>query len=120
MANAVQKLEGRLHALKKKIAKQDEVIEELGSELGNAAGDLAEIQGLIRALKNPDIIVNGAPSLTLDRVQVMENGDIRVLPPSPSPIVTGVGIASADETCVVVPEPEKNGAKPEKEAVSAG
>ena len=111
MANAVQKLEGRLHALKKKIAKQDEVIEELGSELGNAAGDLAEIQGLIRALKNPDIIVNGAPSLTLDRVQVMENGDIRVLPPPPAPVI---------ETCVVAPEPEKNGVKPEQEAVHAG
>ena len=110
MANAVQKLEGRLHALKKKIAKQDEVIEELGSELGVTAGDLADAQNIIRAMKNPDMLVAGAP-MTLDRVQVMESGDIRVLPPPPAPVI---------ETCVVAPEPEKNGTKPEQEAVHAG
>ena len=110
MANAVQKLEGRLHALKKKIAKQDEVIEELGGELGVTAGALADAQNIIRAMKNPDMLVAGAP-MTLDRVQVMESGDIRVLPPPPAPVI---------ETCVVAPEPEKNGTKPEQEAVHAG
>jgi hypothetical protein len=53
------------------------------------------------------MMVNGA-SLTLDMVQIMENGDIRLLPPTPAPIT---------ETCVK--EPEKNGKKPEKEAVHA-
>ena len=119
MANAVQKLEGRLHALKKQIVKLTEANEELGGELGITAGDLADAQNIIRALKNPDMLVDGAP-LTLDRVQVMESGDIRVLPPPPTPIVTGVGIASANDACVVALEPEKNGTNPEKEAVNAG
>jgi hypothetical protein len=42
-------------------------------------------------------------------VQIMENGDIRLLPPTPAPIT---------ETCVKAPEPDKNGKKPEKELVS--
>jgi hypothetical protein len=110
MANAVQKLEGRLHALKKQIVKLTEANEELGGELGITAGDLADAQNIIRALKNPDMLVAGAP-MTLDRVQVMESGDIRVLPPPPAPVI---------ETCVVALEPEKNGTNPEKEAVNAG
>ena len=99
--------QGIIHALRKKIAKLDEVIEELGSDIGNTAHNLAEAQNIIRALKNPDMMVNGA-SLTLDMVQIMENGDIRLLPPVPTPIT---------ETCVK--EPEKNGKKPEKELVNA-
>ena len=102
-------LDGVIHALRKKLAKQDEVIEELGSELGDTADNLANAQNIIRALKNPDMMVNGA-SLTLDMVQVMENGDIRLLPPVPAPIT---------ETCGKAPEPEKNGKKPEKEPVNA-
>ncbi len=97
--------QGIIHALKKKIAKLDEVIEELGSDIGETSRILAEAQNIIRALKNPDMMVNGA-SLTLDMVQIMENGDIRLLPPPPAPIT---------ETCVQAPEPEKNGKKPEKE-----
>jgi len=100
-------LQGVIHALKKKIAKLDEAIEELGSDIGKTADDLANVQNIIRALKNPDIMVNGA-SLTLDMVQVMENGDIRLLPPPPAPIV---------ETCVKAPEPEKNGKKAVEAAV---
>jgi hypothetical protein len=46
----------------------------------------------------------------MDRVQVMETGEIRLLPPTPTPIT---------ETCVKAPEPDKNGKKPEKEAVNA-
>ena len=95
------------------------MISEISADLGKTADNLANTQNIVRALKNPDMLVDGAP-MTLDRVQVMENGDIRVLPPDPTPIVTGVGIAGADETCVGTPEPEKNGTKPEKEAVSAG
>jgi hypothetical protein len=56
------------------------------------------------------MLVAGA-SMTLDRIQVMESGDIRVLPPPPAPVI---------ETCVVALEPEKNGTNPEKEAVNAG
>ena len=77
--------------------------------LGKTADDLANLQNIVRALKNPDMMVNGA-SLTLDMVQIMENGDIRLLPPTPTPIT---------ETCVQAPE--KNGKKPEpaKEPVHA-
>ena len=103
--------QGIIHALRKKIAKLDEVIEELGSDIGETSRILAEAQNIVRALKNPDMLVNGA-SLTLDMVQVMENGDIRLLPPTPAPIT---------ETCVQAPEPDKNGKKPEpaKEPVNA-
>jgi hypothetical protein len=83
------------------------MIEEITADLGKTADDLANAQNIIRALKNPDMMVNGV-SLTLDMVQVMENGDIRLLPPPPAPIT---------ETCVK--EPEKNGKKPEKELVNA-
>ena len=97
-------LRGRIHALEKKIAKQDEVILELGDELGDTADNLASAQNMVRGLKNPDMLFNGA-SLTLDMVQVMENGDIRVIPPpTPSP-----------DTCTQ----DKNGKKPEKELVNA-
>jgi hypothetical protein len=90
-------------------AKYQKMITEITADLGKTADDLANAQNIIRALKNPDMMVNGA-SLTLDMVQVMENGDIRLLPPTPAPIT---------ETCVKAPEPDKNGKKPEKELVNA-
>ena len=102
-------LRGRIHALEKKIAKQDEVILELGDELGDTADNLANAQNMVRALKNPDMLIDG-DSLTLDRIQVMETGDIRIIKPTPAPIT---------ETCVQAPEPDKNGKKPEKEPVNA-
>ena len=104
-------LRGRIHALEKKVAKQDEVILELGDELGDTADNLANAQNMVRALKNPDMLIDG-DSLTLDRIQVMETGDIRIIKPTPAPIT---------ETCVQAPEPEKNGKKPEpaKEPVNA-
>ena len=89
--------------------KYTKMIAEITADLGKTADDLANAQNIIRALKNPDMMVNGA-SLTLDMVQIMENGDIRLLPPPPAPIV---------ETCVKAPEPDKNGKKPEKELVNA-
>jgi len=100
-------LRGRIHALEKKIAKQDEVILELGDELGDTADNLANAQNMVRGLKNPDMLFDGV-SLTLDMVQIMENGDIRLLPPTPAPIT---------ETCVQAPE--KNGKKDSKELVNA-
>ena len=81
--------------------KYTKMVAEISADLGKTADDLANAQNIIRALKNPDMMVNGA-SLTLDMVQIMENGDIRLLPPPPAPIV---------ETCVKAPEPEKNGKK---------
>ena len=51
-------------------------------DLGRTADKLALAQNILRALKNPDMLVDGAP-LTLERLQVMENGDIRTLPPPP-------------------------------------
>ena len=88
--------------------KYTKMIAEITADLGKTADDLANLQNIIRALKNPDMMVNGSPNLTLDMVQIMENGDIRLLPPVPTPIT---------ETCVK--EPEKNGKKPEKELVNA-
>ena len=88
--------------------KYTKMIAEITADLGKTADDLANAQNIIRALKNPDMMVNGSPNLTLDMVQIMENGDIRLLPPTPAPIT---------ETCVK--EPEKNGKKSEKELVNA-
>ena len=85
--------------------KYTRMIEEISTDLGKTADDLANLQNIVRALKNPDMIVDGA-SLTLDRLQVMENGDIRVMPPPPAPIT---------DRCVQ--EPEKNGKKSAKELV---
>ena len=96
-------LRGRIHALEKKIAKQDAVILELGDELGDTADNLANAQNMVRGLKNPDMLFDG-DSLTLDRIQVMENGDIRIIKPMPAPIT---------DRCVQ--EPQKNGKKTEKE-----
>ena len=89
-------------------AKYPKLIAEITADLGKTADDLANAQNIIKALKNPDMMINGM-SLTLDMVQVMENGDIRLLPPPPAPVIT--------ETCVQAPE--KNGKKPEKDLVNA-
>ena len=87
--------------------KYTKMVAEISADLGKTADDLANAQNIIRALKNPDMMVHGA-SLTLDMVQIMENGDIRLLPPQPAPI-----------TARCVQEPQKNGKKPEKELVNA-
>ena len=85
--------------------KYTKMIEAITNDLGRTADKLAFAQNILRALKNPDILWRGAP-LTLDRIQVMENGDIRDLPPQP------------EMTCIeeVTKEFGKNG-KEEKEAV---
>ena len=88
--------------------KYTKMIAEITADLGKTADDLANAQNIIKALKNPDMMVNGV-SLTLDMVQVMENGDIRLLPPPPAPAIT--------ETCVKAPE--QNGKKDAKELVNA-
>jgi hypothetical protein len=88
--------------------KYTKMIAEITADLGKTADDLANAQNIIKALKNPDMMVNGV-SLTLDMVQIMENGDIRLLPPPPAPVIT--------ETCVQAPD--KNGKKDAKELVNA-
>ena len=62
--------------------KYTKMIEAITNDLGRTADKLALAQNILRALKNPDMLVDGAP-LTLERLQVMENGDIRTLPPPP-------------------------------------
>ena len=88
-------------------AKYNKMVAEVAADLGKTADDLANAQNIIKALKNPDMMINGV-SLTLDMVQVMENGDIRLLPPPPTPIT---------DTCVKAPE--QNGKKDSKELVNA-
>ena len=45
--------------------KYTKMVSEISADLGKTADDLANAQNIIRALKNPDMMVNGA-SLTLD------------------------------------------------------
>jgi hypothetical protein len=82
--------------------KYTKMIEAITNDLGNTADKLAQAQNILRALKNPDMLVDGSP-LTLERLQVMENGDIRTLPPPP------------EMTCIeeVTKEFVKNGKKTE-------
>jgi hypothetical protein len=84
------------------VEKYTKMIEAITNDLGNTADKLATAQNILRALKNPDMLVDGSP-LTLERLQVMENGDIRTLPPPP------------DMTCIeeVTKEFVKNGKKVE-------
>jgi hypothetical protein len=86
--------------------KYTKMIEAITNDLGRTADKLAFAQNILRALKNPDALVDGAP-FTLERLQVMENGDIRTLPPPPA------------MTCVeeVTKEFGKRNGKKEKEAV---
>jgi hypothetical protein len=86
-----------------------EAIKELGRNIGEVSIKQAFAENIVRGLKNPDMPVNGG-SVTMERVQVMETGDIRLLPPVPTPIT---------ETCVKAPEPDKNGKKDSKELVNA-
>ena len=85
-----------------------EAIKELGRNLGEISGKQAFAENIVRGLKNPDMLVNGG-SVTMERVQVMETGEIRLLQlPTPAPIT---------ETCVQ--EPQKNGKKDSKELGNA-
>ena len=76
---------------------------ELGGDLDTVSKQQAFAENIVRGLKNPDMMVYGG-EVTMERVQVMENGDIRLLPPQPAPIT---------DRCVQ--EPQKNGKKTEKE-----
>ena len=80
-----------------------EAIKELGRNIGEVSIKQAFAENIVRGMKNPDMPMNGG-SVTMERVQVMETGEIRLLPPAPAPIT---------DRCVQ--EPQKNGKKPEKE-----
>ena len=82
---------------------------ELGGDLDTVSKQQAFAENIVRGLKNPDMSMNGG-EVTMERVQVMETGEIRLKPPTPAPIT---------ETCVQAPEPEKNGKKDSKELVNA-
>ena len=90
------------------VDKYGAMVKVIMADLGRTADKLAFAQNILRALKNPDMLVDGAP-LTLERLQVMENGDIRTLPPPP------------EMTCIeeVTKEFGKRNGKKEKEAVLA-
>ena len=42
--------------------KYTKMIAEITADLGKTADDLANLQNIIRALKNPDMMVNGSPN----------------------------------------------------------
>ena len=67
--------------------KYNKMIGEITADLGRTADRLTNAQNILRALKNPDMLVDGAP-ITLDRLQVMESGDPKILPPTPVPLDT--------------------------------
>jgi hypothetical protein len=87
--------------------KYTKMIGEISIDLGKMADESENLKSIVRALKNPDLTMNGV-SLTLDMVQVMENGDIRILPPPPAPPIT--------EVCVE--EPKSNGKKDSAELLN--
>ena len=84
-----------------------EAIKELGRNLGEVSSKQAFAENIVRGLKNPDMSINGG-EVTMERVQVMETGEIRLLPPQPAPIT---------DRCVQ--EPQKHGKKDSKELVNA-
>ena len=79
-----------------------EAIKELGRNIGEVSIKQAFAENIVRGLKNPDLIINNGP-VTMERVQIMETGEIRLQPPIPAPIT---------DRCVK--EPQKNGQKPKE------
>ena len=89
-------------------AKYTKLITEISKDLEAQVDKVADLQNMIRALKNPDMLLNGGP-FTLDRIQIMEDGSIRPLPMPPVPADTCIEEVSKDFG-------QKNGKK-EKEPV---
>ena len=91
--------------------KYNRMVGEITKDLSDQLDRVAELGNMIRALKNSDMPVNGG-SLTLDRIQVMEDGNFRILPLSPVPA----------DTCIEEVSKEfgkKNGKKENKETENA-
>jgi|TARA_Y100000310_G_scaffold191121_1_gene191128 hypothetical protein len=74
---------------------------------------LAYAQTILRALRNPDMIVEGGP-MTVDRIQSLENGDVTILPPKP--VIPKPAETAPNDLCVQ--EASKNGSSSKKMAVS--
>jgi hypothetical protein len=66
-------------------AKYTKMITEISADLAAQVDKVADLQNMIRALKNPDVLLNGGV-LTLDRIQIMEDGNFRILPMPPVPV----------------------------------
>jgi len=62
--------------------KFNRMIGEITKDLGEQLDKSENLLNILRALKNPDMIFAGGP-LTLERIQIMENGDFRILPMQP-------------------------------------
>ena len=91
--------------------KYNRMVGEITKDLSDQLDRVVELGNMIRALKNSDMPVNGGP-LTLDRIQVMEDGNFRILPMPPAPA----------DTCTEEVSKEfgkKNGKKDESEAAGA-
>ena len=91
--------------------KYNRMVGEITKDLSDQLDKIVEQGNMIRALKNPDIPFNGGP-LTLDRIQVMEDGNFRILPMPPAPA----------DTCIEEVSKEfgkKNGKKENKETENA-
>ena len=86
---SADKIENLLHAVDRL-----QKFEQLGPRVAELQNFLNQV---IPAFKSGDI--------TPDRIQILENGDLRILPPPP---------VDAPITEVCVQEPKKNGQKPDK------
>lgn len=60
---------------------------ELGANIDTISKQQAFAENLVRGLKNPAILMDGAP-VTEGRIQVMETGEIRLQAPMPVPLDT--------------------------------
>ena len=91
-------------------AKYTKMITEMSADLGAQVDKVADLQNMIRALKNPDILLNGGV-LTLDRIQIMEDGNFRILPMPPVPV------PPTPDTCIAEVSKKfgENGKKDNKE-----
>ena len=85
----------------------DAQVEQAKLEKEELVKSLAYVQTILRALRNPDLLLDGA-SMTLERLQVLENGDMRVIKPPTPP---------DPDTCIQskTGKSGRNGKKDEKE-----
>ena len=91
--------------------KHTRMIMEITKDLSAQLDKVANLQNIIRALKNPEILVDLSP-LTLDRIQAMEDGSVRILPIRPVVVAACLDeIGQAAEA--------KNGKKENEEAEGA-
>jgi hypothetical protein len=84
---------------------------EILKDLGDQIDKVARLQTMLQSLKNPDMLVEGG-SLTLDRIQIMEDGSPRILPMPEWPLDTCIEEVSREFG-------KKNGKKESKEAENA-